>query len=288
MEDENRYTRLKSLSEFGLEVDWLDLAKMNVLIIGVGGVGSVAAEMLARCGVGELNIIDLDYVEEVNLNRLFYTVDQIGQTKVKAAEDVLKKINSDVEINGYFVDVCSSDFEEKFDELINDNSLTISCLDNLPARLYVNSKCVELNRPYVDSGATRSGLGGYVHLVKPRENACYACTGSIDLGEKKEGKDCTASLPSTIAIVASFVTEISLKYLLKFGTIPDYIGFNALTDHYLKQTMPNDPNCHVCGDKIFSKKEKKQSFEKIEKLTEGKELSELMEDLEEEIKEVEE
>ena len=53
-----------------------------MLIIGVGGVGSVAAEMLTRCGVGKLIMYDYDTVEMANMNRLFFRPNQAGMTKV--------------------------------------------------------------------------------------------------------------------------------------------------------------------------------------------------------------
>ena len=55
-------------------------------MIGVGGVGSVYSEMMTRIGVGELIIMDYDKVELSNMNRLFYTPDQIGLSKVVAAK----------------------------------------------------------------------------------------------------------------------------------------------------------------------------------------------------------
>ena len=279
MVEENRYTRLKSISDFGYDVNWEDLQLKKVLIIGVGGVGSIIAEMLSRCGIGELYLIDLDVVEEVNLNRLFFKDDHIGKTKVDAAKQILSMVNSDVVVHPFMQDVCASDFEEKFEEILKECDLVVSSLDNIPARLYINQKCVELNKTYVDTGATRSGLGGYVHLVIPFKTACYSCTGSIDMGKKEEGLSCTASLPSTIAIVASIATEICLKHLLEFGTIPDYIGFNALNDQYILQKMAKDPNCFVCGEKEFTKEEKEKSIAELDSLTKGKSLSELMGDL---------
>ncbi len=279
--NEDRYVRLKSLAEFGIDINWDDLFTKKILIVGVGGVGSIVAEMLTRCGVGELHLIDLDTVEEVNLNRLFFTAEQIGRPKVEAAKDYLSKINNDVKIYAYMQDVCSTDFEEQFESIIREVDLVINSVDNFPARIYVNEKCVKLHQDYIDSGASRSGLGGYVHLVIPFKTACYACTGSIDLGTKEHAEPCTASLPSTIAIIASLITEISLKYLLKFGTIPDYIGFNALTDQYIIQKMKRDPNCYVCGDKQFTLEEQKQSLKDVKELTEGKTINELIEDLNE-------
>lgn len=67
-----------------------------MIIVGVGGVGSVAAEMLCRCGVGKLILFDYDKVELANMNRLFYTPDQCGLSKVEAAKRSLSFINPDV------------------------------------------------------------------------------------------------------------------------------------------------------------------------------------------------
>jgi ubiquitin-like modifier-activating enzyme 5 len=49
-----------------------------VAIVGLGGVGSVAAEMLTRCGIGKLLLFDYDKVELANMNRLFFTPDQVN------------------------------------------------------------------------------------------------------------------------------------------------------------------------------------------------------------------
>ena len=54
----------------------------------MGGVGSVAAEMLARCGIGRLLMYDYDSVELANMNRLFFRPEQCGMTKTDAAAQV--------------------------------------------------------------------------------------------------------------------------------------------------------------------------------------------------------
>lgn len=63
--------------------------------------GSVLSEMLVRCGIGKLILYDYDKVELANMNRLFYTPDQVGTTKVKAAKETLLKINNTVIIEDY-------------------------------------------------------------------------------------------------------------------------------------------------------------------------------------------
>lgn len=74
-------------------------------IIGVGAIGSTVAEMLARIGVSELNIYDIDTVSPHNITNQMYRTNQIGMDKVDALESILKEINPDIHIikhrNGY-------------------------------------------------------------------------------------------------------------------------------------------------------------------------------------------
>ena len=58
--------------------------------VGMGGVGRVAAEMLARCGVGRLLMYDYDSVELANMNRLFFRPEHCGMTKTDAAAQVCR------------------------------------------------------------------------------------------------------------------------------------------------------------------------------------------------------
>ncbi len=66
----------------------------HVAVIGIGGVGSWAAEALARSGVGQLTLIDLDHVAESNINRQIHALtDTVGQAKVLAMRDRISLIN---------------------------------------------------------------------------------------------------------------------------------------------------------------------------------------------------
>jgi len=74
-----------------------------VVIVGLGGVGSVAAEMLTRCGIGGLHLFDYDSVELANMNRLFYRPEHALRklAKTQAAQEMLLEINPDVEIHSH-------------------------------------------------------------------------------------------------------------------------------------------------------------------------------------------
>ena len=102
----DRYSRQILFSPIGIEGQDKIRSK-HVLIIGAGALGSGNAEMLTRAGVGELTIVDRDYVEESNLQRQqLYTEQDVKQKlpKAAAAEKRLREINSDVKIQAVIGD----------------------------------------------------------------------------------------------------------------------------------------------------------------------------------------
>lgn len=107
--DDNPYSRLMALKRMGIVPNYEDIRLKTVAIVGVGGVGSVAAEMLTRCGIGRLLLFDYDKVELANMNRLFYRPEQAGLTKTEAAARTLRGINPDVEIEAYSFNVTTVD-----------------------------------------------------------------------------------------------------------------------------------------------------------------------------------
>lgn len=70
------------------------LSSARVMIVGLGGVGAAAAEAIARCGVGEVILVDYDAVEYSNINRqLFASYDKVGKPKIEAAKERLRLVN---------------------------------------------------------------------------------------------------------------------------------------------------------------------------------------------------
>ncbi len=60
--DSNPYSRLMALKRMGIVANYEEIRKFSIIIVGLGGIGSVAAEMLTRCGVGKLILFDYDKV----------------------------------------------------------------------------------------------------------------------------------------------------------------------------------------------------------------------------------
>jgi tRNA A37 threonylcarbamoyladenosine dehydratase len=75
------------------------LKKANILVVGLGGVGSYAAEFIARAGVGKMTIVDGDVFDETNKNRQLLALDStIGKSKARVLAERLKDINKELEI----------------------------------------------------------------------------------------------------------------------------------------------------------------------------------------------
>jgi tRNA threonylcarbamoyladenosine dehydratase len=70
------------------------IRRAHVAVIGIGGVGSWAAEALARSGVGRITLVDLDHIAESNINRQIHALDStVGQAKVQAMRERIAQIN---------------------------------------------------------------------------------------------------------------------------------------------------------------------------------------------------
>ena len=246
-------TRLLALSKMGVVPNYEDIKHKRVIIVGVGGVGSVAAEMLTRCGIGELVLFDYDKVEEENMNRMFYVPSQIGQVKVDAAASTLSLINPSIKIVKHNMNICSIDsYKVLVNELSNpDTNLLLCCVDNYAARLTINRACMQSRRTWMESGVSETAMSGHIQTMIPGVSACFECAmptivaeGGDEMAEIKREGVCAASLPTTMSIVAGLLIQNALKYLLNFGTVCDgCLGYDALGDFFPIYPMKPNPDC---------------------------------------------
>lgn len=242
--------------------DFSKLRDRKALIIGVGGLGAVSAEILTRCGMGELVIIDYDTLEEANLNRLVYDSSQIGVKKVDALEAHLKKANPDVTIVGHPFDITDGKGYDVFVEEVGKSDVVLGCVDTFQVRLFMNSQCVKARKPLVDGGASTDGINGSVHVVIPGKTPCFRCNRpvldetAVEPAKVKQDGNPTGvchftSLPTTMAIIASLQCQEALKLLLNFGHTVSYLMYHGLEGILERYDWKRDPDCSVCGDVIY-------------------------------------
>ncbi|MCF8361203.1 MAG: tRNA threonylcarbamoyladenosine dehydratase [Prolixibacteraceae bacterium] len=148
------------------------LKKSHVLIVGLGGVGAYAAEMLCRAGVGNLTIVDGDKVEHTNINRqLPATHANVGKNKTDILYERFKDINPNINIT------CISEYlrDERMIEILeHDYDYVVDAIDTLAPKIYLIYHSVKMNHKIVSS----MGAGGKMNpeLIKSSDiSKSYNC-----------------------------------------------------------------------------------------------------------------
>jgi tRNA A37 threonylcarbamoyladenosine dehydratase len=135
------------------------LQKAHVCVIGVGGVGSWAAEALARAGIGEISLVDADDICVTNINRQIHALTEtVGQEKVSAMASRIKNINPDCKINQettFFL-------ESTADKLLAPNyDFVIDAIDSIKHKSLLIALCKEKDINLITIG----GAGGKVNIA---------------------------------------------------------------------------------------------------------------------------
>lgn len=134
------------------------LTKANVLIVGLGGVGSFAAEFICRAGVGNLTIIDGDTVDITNKNRQLPALSStVGLSKAAVMQARMMDINPDLNLK--VIDTFQS--PDDTIALIKNNryDYVMDCIDSVSPKIYLIKTCVDLNQRLISS----MGAGGKIN-----------------------------------------------------------------------------------------------------------------------------
>ena len=104
----------------------LRLQQAHIIVFGLGGVGSFAAEALARCGVGALTLVDADSISESNINRQLYALHStVGENKTEAAKKRILDINPYCRVRiltaFYEADKAEQFFDVQYDFCLDDD-----------------------------------------------------------------------------------------------------------------------------------------------------------------------
>ncbi|MBQ8766630.1 MAG: tRNA threonylcarbamoyladenosine dehydratase [Clostridia bacterium] len=132
------------------------LKKSNIIIFGLGGVGSYVAEALARCGVGKMTVVDKDTVDITNINRQLYALHStVGRNKADVAKERILDINPDCEVTP----VVKMYLPENADEFnLSQYDYIIDAIDNVTAKIDLAVKSQEFGIPIIASMGTGNKL----------------------------------------------------------------------------------------------------------------------------------
>lgn len=123
----------------------------HVMVVGIGGVGSWAAEALARSGIGQLTLVDLDMVAESNTNRQIHALgDVYGKAKVDAMAERIHLINPQCRVNCIEDFVTLDNLEEIFS---NPMDFTVDAIDQTKIKAAMIAHCRKIKQPIIVAGA---------------------------------------------------------------------------------------------------------------------------------------
>lgn len=157
-----------------MQKDWLERTELligkkdietlrgkNILVVGLGGVGSYAAEFIARTGVGKMTIVDGDTVDITNVNRQLPALQTtVNQPKVALMEERIRGINPEIQLQ------CLQEFlmPERMHELVSNGGFdfVLDCIDSVTPKLNLIMACLNNNTPIISS----MGAGGKLDPAK--------------------------------------------------------------------------------------------------------------------------
>ena len=240
-EQKRRYRRQLMMPEIG-EEGQQKLGKAKVLLVGLGGLGSISSYYLAAAGVGHLRIVDRDTVGLENLNRqLLHNTDDLGRPKVESASEKLFRLNPSCHVQTAIVNIG----DENALGLAKGCDLIIDATDNLATRHVLNRVSLKERIPFIYGGI--NGWNGMAATFIPGKTGCFACL--FPLQKTSGGEPPIPALGPTAGAIASIQSLEALRILL--GLPPRLAGrlleFRGMEMRFRSTAIYQDPDCSLCG-----------------------------------------
>jgi len=205
-----RYNRQMLWAPIGIEGQ-KKLKASKVLMVGCGALGTVLANLLARAGVGQMTIVDRDFIEISNLQRqVLFDHDDIDQNLPKsiAAKNKIAKINPDVSVEAVVADVNHTNIEQ----LAAGKDLLLDGTDNFETRFLINDVSIKHNVPWI-YGACISAMGLAMNIL-PNETPCLRCIfETMPPPGMNPTCDTAGVLGPTVSVVSSWQALEAMKLL---------------------------------------------------------------------------
>lgn len=242
----SRYSRHLLLEDVG-EVGQTKLKQAKVLIIGLGGLGSVASLYLAGAGVGSMVIADFDDVDTSNLQRqIAYSMSDIKTQKTVAMKNRLASINPKITVR--CIDK-QMNAEQLLMELILAD-LVLDCTDNIATRQMINRACVKAKTPLIIGAAIR--FEGQLMFFDHRDEAspCYHC---LMPSNNEQALNCSNSgiIGPVVGTIGTLQALEAIKYIIDLpsGVKNKLKLFDGKTLDWQTFKITKNIDCSICGNK---------------------------------------
>lgn len=245
---ENYYQRQSLLPEVGAGGQ-VALAKADVLVVGVGGLGCPAALYLATSGVGKLTLVDAGRVEVSNLARqVLFTTDDVGASKVTVAAARLRQHNPWLQVEAVPAELAPGNAAA----LVRGRTVVLDCTDNFVTRFLLHDACRVAGVPLVAAAVYR--FEGELNLFSPARTGCLHCLwAGRTVAELEAAENCSGGpvFGPAVGVLGLQQAAEALKAILGL-TLPatwQQTRLVNLLDGSTEIIGRNpDPGCVVCGE----------------------------------------
>lgn len=222
------------------------LRAATVLIIGLGGLGSVLSQYLVAAGVGRVRLVDFDHVELTNLQRQpIHNEASVGQLKVESAARTLRAINSNCQIEAHALAINADNFAD----LTASVDVIADCCDNFATRDLINMHAWPAGIPVVSAAAV--GWQGQLAVFDPRnkDSACYRCVYPAIEDDGAASCNEVGVMASTVAVIGSWQAQEVLKVIANIGQslVGQLLIWDGFSNDVRRLRTPRDPDCAVCA-----------------------------------------
>ncbi len=239
----SRYSRQEILSLVGKKGQQ-KLAKRSVAVVGMGALGTAAAGILARSGIGELVLVDRDVVELTDLQRqMLYDEGDVGKPKAATAKARLERINSGIKISAAVADADHKTIQK----LVGRPDVVLDCTDSLETRFLINEYCLKNKLAWVHAAAVMEK--GQMMVFDFRKGSgnlpCFACV----FGASSAAETCdTAGILSTVTLtIGAMQAAEALKLMLGKKTATTLLRLDGWRHGITSVAVSKNPNCVSCG-----------------------------------------
>lgn len=223
------------------------LRAARALVVGVGALGSAAAELLCRAGVGALRLVDRDVVELSNLQRqaLYVQADaEAGRPKAHAAAAHLAAIDPACRVEAIAGELNAASAAA----LVAGCDVVVDGLDNFPARHVLNEACCRAGIPWIHGAVL--GAYGTCLPVLPGETACLRCLqDEVPSAADNPTCDTAGVIGPAVRLVAAWQAGEALKVLVGDRTAVrrELWSCDLWANRFQRLRIPRDPACRACG-----------------------------------------
>jgi len=230
---------LKEIGQVGQE----KIIKAKILVIGLGGIGNPLVRYLAASGVGNLGLIDDDYIEIDNLPRQNnFTISDIDKLKTEITAELLTKLNSELKL-----DIFSQRANRTLlTKIINNYQIIIDASDNFQTKFLLNDLAHKHKKIFISGSFL--GFNGYLAVYKSgidQSKACFRCFHHKNINQL-ENRACFKQgvFAPAVGVIGNFMAVEALKEVIGLNSSAGKLMImNFLTNNHHMANLEKNPHC---------------------------------------------